>query len=153
MLNIPLSDYIIRSLVSGIIATIGMTLSLNAITKSGVANADMIRAVGSLFTKSLDNAEKVGLIIHFSVGIIFGFLYTFAIQLFLVHGFINNVGAGALIGFIHGAVVSFLLVAAVAEHHPMKEFQDAGFAVAAAHWIAHLFYGLLIGIVLGLMKA
>jgi hypothetical protein len=153
MFNIPLYDYIIRSLVSGVIATLGMTLSLTAITKSGVANADMIRAIGSLFTKSLDNAEKVGLIIHFSVGIIFGFLYTFAIQLFQVSGFLNNVGAGLLIGFIHGAVVSFLLVVAVAEHHPIKEFQEAGFAVAAAHWAVHLLYGLLIGIILGLMEA
>ncbi len=152
MLNIPLYDFILMSIVSGLIATTGMTLLLNAITKSGIANADMIRAVGSLFTKSLDNAARVGIIIHFSVGLVFGFLYTFAIQAFEVQGFLSNVGSGVLIGFIHGAVVSFMLVASVAEHHPLKEFREAGFSVAVAHWAAHLFYGLLIGIVLGLMK-
>ena len=153
MLNIPLYDFILRSVVSGLIATSGMTLLLTAITKSGIANADMVRAVGSLFTKSLDNAAKVGLIIHFSVGLVFGVLYTFAIQAFEVQGFLSNVGSGALIGFIHGAVVSFMLVAAVAENHPLKEFQEAGFSVAVAHWAAHLTYGLVIGIVLGLMSS
>lgn len=153
MLNIPLGDYILMSLVSGLIATTGMTLLLNAITKSGIANADMVRAVGSLFTKSLDNAAKTGIVIHYSVGLIFGFAYTFAIQLFEVQGFLSNVGSGILIGFIHGAVVGFMLVTTVAEHHPLKEFRQAGFSVAAAHWAAHLFYGLLIGIVLGLLKA
>jgi hypothetical protein len=153
MLNIPFSDFIMMALVSGIIATVGMTIVLIAITKSGLANADMVRAVGSLFTKSLDSAFKVGIVIHTSVGIIFGILYTFVITAFDVQGFLSNAGAGILIGFIHGAVVSFMLVAAVAEHHPLKEFQEAGFSVAAAHWAAHLLYGLLIGIVLGLMKA
>lgn len=152
MFNIPISDFIIMSLISGLIATTGMTLLLNAITKSDIANADMVRAVGSLFTKSPDNAFRTGMIMHFSVGIIFGFLYTFAIQAFEVQGFLSNVGSGLLIGFIHGAVVSFLLVAAVAEHHPLPEFQKAGFSVAVAHWAAHLFYGLLVGIVSGLMK-
>jgi hypothetical protein len=152
MLNIPIYDYVLKSIVAGLIATTGMTLLLNAVTKSGVANADMVRAVGSLFTKSLDNAARRGIIIHFTVGLVFGFLYTFAIQAFEVEGFLSNVGSGVLIGFIHGAVVSFLLVASVAEHHPLPEFQKAGFSVAVAHWAAHLFYGLLIGIVLGLMK-
>jgi hypothetical protein len=152
MLDIPIYDFIVKSLASGIIATTGMTLLLTAVTKSGIANADMVRAVGSLFTKSLDNAVKRGLIIHFSVGLFFGFLYTFAIHAFEVEGFLSTVGSGVLIGFIHGAVVSFMLVAAVAEHHPLKEFQKAGFSVAVAHWAAHLFYGLLVGIVLGLMN-
>lgn len=140
------------SFISGLVATTGMTLLLTAITKSGLANADMVRAVGSLFTRSYDNAFKVGFIIHLSAGLVFGFIYTFAVQAFDVQGFPGIVGSGVLIGFIHGAVVSFMLVAAVAEHHPLKEFQEAGFSVAAAHWAAHLLYGLLVGIVLGFMK-
>ncbi len=152
MLNISLAEFVSMSLVSGIIATTGMTILLTAITKSGIANADMVRAVGSLFTKSLENSLQTGIIIHFVTGIIFAFLYTFAIQAFEVQGFLSNVGSGVLIGFIHGAVVSFLLVASVAEHHPVTEFQKAGFSVAVAHWAAHLFYGFLIGFILGLMK-
>lgn len=152
MINIPFYDFLLMSVVSGLVATTGMTLLLTAITKSGIANADMVHAVGSLFTKSLDNAAKVGMVIHITTGLIFALLYTFVIESFEVQGFLSNVGAGVLIGFIHGAVVGFLLVAAVAEHHPLKEFQKAGFSVAAAHWAAHLFYGFLIGLVLGFMK-
>ena len=152
MFSIPAGDYITRSLVAGIIATTGMTLLLITITKSGIANADMVRAIGSLFTKSHKKAVSTGLLIHTTTGIIFSFIYIFIIQAFNVHGFGSNVGSGLLIGFIHGAVVSFLLVAVVAEHHPLKEFQKAGFSVAAAHWAAHILFGLLVGIISGLME-
>ncbi|MEO8398821.1 MAG: hypothetical protein ABI550_03290 [Ignavibacteriaceae bacterium] len=149
-MNISAGTYIWLSIVAGIIGTTGMTLFLYVVTKSDVANADMVKAIGSLFTKSLQSATGVGLVIHFISGIIFAFFYILAISAFQVQGFLSNVGAGLLIGFIHGAVVSFLLVASVAEHHPLPQFQKAGFSVAAAHWIAHLIYGLLIGIVIGM---
>lgn len=151
MFGISPGAFVWLGIISGIIATSGMTLLLSAITRSGAANADMVRAVGSLFTKSLNNSFQVGLIIHYISGIFFALVYTWIIITFQVQGFLSILGAGILIGFIHGAVVSFVLVAAVAENHPLKEFQDAGFSVAAAHWAGHLVYGLLIGTMIGLI--
>lgn len=151
MLSISIKTFLWLGIVSGIIATGGMTVLLTLITKLGVANADMVRAVGSLFTKSLKNAVPVGLIIHFISGIIFALLYTLLIVSFQVQGFLSILKAGALIGFIHGAVVCFLLVAAVSENHPVKEFREAGFSVAVAHWFIHIVYGLLVGIMIGLI--
>ena len=147
----PVDNFIWTALIAGFIGTLGMTGFLTVITKSGITNADMVRAIGSLFTKSLESSFKVGFIIHTSAGIIFGTLYTFAITSFEVHGLLSSIGAGMLIGFIHGAVVSFMLVAAVAEHHPLREFQQAGFSVAVAHWAGHLFHGILVGLVIGLV--
>jgi len=138
-------------LIAGIIGTTGMTGFLEAITKSGIANADMVRAVGSLFTKSLESSFKVGIIVDILAGIIFAAFYTFVIVSFEIHGLLNCIGACMLTGFIHGAVVSFLLVATVAEHHPLKQFQKAGFSVAIAHWAGHIFYGFLVGLIIGLM--
>lgn len=151
MTSIAPGTFIWLGILAGLIGTAGMTIVLNSVTKSGVANADMVRAVGSLFTKKLENSSRVGLMVHFSSGIVFAFLYLWAMLAFNVNGFLNLTGSGALIGFIHGAVVGFLLVAAVAENHPVKEFQKAGFSVAVAHWGAHIIYGLLVGAVIGIV--
>ena len=56
---------ILMPIVAGFIATVGITGVLWAINKSGWTNADMIRAIGSFFTKSYENALRIGLIIHF----------------------------------------------------------------------------------------
>ena len=45
----------------------------------------------------------------------------------------------------------FVLVAAVAESHPLPEFREAGFSVAVAHWFGHIIYGLMVGAVIGLI--
>lgn len=147
----PVEKFIWVALIAGLIGTMGMTGLLEAITKSGMANADMVRAIGSLFTKSLESSFKVGIIVDIIAGIIFAAFYTFAIVSFEVQGLLSSIGACMLIGFIHGAVVSFMLIAAVAEHHPLKQFQQTGFSVAVAHWVGHLFYGFLVGLVIGLM--
>ena len=136
---------------AGIIGTAGMEILLQSITKSGMANADMARAVGSLFTRKLENSYRIGIMIQTISGIIFAFLYAIIIVFFNVHGFLSCAGAGTLIGFIHGAIVGFVLVAAVAESHPLPEFREAGFSVAVAHWFGHIIYGLMVGAVIGLI--
>lgn len=151
MNNTPISHIIWIAIWSGIIGTAGMEILLQSITKSGMANADMARAVGSLFSKKLENSYRIGIMIQTISGIIFAFFYAVIIVYFNVHGFLSSAGAGTLIGFIHGAVVGFVLVAAVAENHPLPEFREAGFSVAVAHWIGHLMYGLLVGAVIGLI--
>jgi len=150
MNSISFADFVWMAVIAGLIGTGGMEVVLRSITRSSWANADMVRAIGSLFTKSLNNAYGAGIVIHFISGIIFAFLYSFVITSLNVHGLLSITGAGILIGFIHGGVVSFILVAAVAEHHPLPQFQKAGFSVAVAHWIGHLVYGLLVGLIIGL---
>ncbi len=139
------------ALVAGVIGTAGMTFFLQSITKSGIANADMVRAIGSLFTKSLDNAFGIGIAIHFFFGYLFAVLYILLITFFNIHSFLATTGFGLLLGFIHGAVVGFTLVAAVAESHPLEQFRDPGFSVAVAHWAAHVIFGILVGALISLM--
>ena len=127
-------------------------MALRAITKSGWANADMVRALGSLFTHTIDNSFGIGIVVHFTSGIIFAFLYCLAITAFNVHNVLLTTASGVLIGFIHGGVVGFLLVTAVAEHHPLPQFKKAEFSVGVAHWIGHVVYGFLVGFVYGLMR-
>lgn len=136
---------------AGIIGTIGMELMLQSITKFGIANADMTRAIGSLFTNSSSVAYRFGFIIQSVSGIVFAFIYVLAFELFDIRGILNSAGAGLLLGFIHGAVVGFILVTAIAENHPHPEFRKAEFPVAVAHWAGHLIYGLLVGVLINLI--
>jgi hypothetical protein len=94
----------------------------------------------------------VGIVIHFVSGIFFAFLYSLAITAFNVHNVLLTTGSGVLIGFIHGGVVGFLLVTAVAEHHPLPQFKKAEFSVGVAHWIGHVVFGLLVGLIAGVMQ-
>ena len=61
--------------VGGIVATAVMSSTLYFITWRGFANADMIRALGSLVTKKEENALLPGVLIHFTSGVIFSFVY------------------------------------------------------------------------------
>jgi len=50
----------VLTIVAGIVGTTGLSLAMWIITQSGIANASMIRAIGSMFTKSYDNSFGPG---------------------------------------------------------------------------------------------
>jgi len=137
-------------ILSGILGTSGMSLVMWLITRSGLANADMIGAVGSIYTRSSENALLPGIIMHFTAGIIFAFLYVVFLSLFSLGSVGAYIGMGAMTGVFHGLVVSFLIVVLVAEHHPIEQFQKAGAEVAVAHLFGHIIYGLIVGAVIGI---
>ncbi len=143
-------ESILVIILSGILGTGGMSLVMWLITRSGLANADMIRAVGSIYTRSYENALLPGIIMHFTAGIIFAFLYVLFLSLFSLGSVGAYIGMGAMTGVFHGLVVSFLLVVSVAEHHPLEQFQKAGAEVAVAHLVGHIIYGLIVGAVIGI---
>ncbi|NIV43135.1 MAG: hypothetical protein GWN11_03490 [Candidatus Dadabacteria bacterium] len=60
---------------SGIMATLMMIGIMEPITRSKLANADMLRAIGSIFTKSYENSLTHGLIAHIASGIFFALFY------------------------------------------------------------------------------
>ncbi len=132
---------ILETIVAGVAGTALMTLLMMVITHVGWARADMIRALGSLVTKSYERSLAPGLLIHFASGIIFAFPYVLVLGGIDLPSAGAVIGVGALVGFVHGFVMSFLLIAAVAEKHPLQQFQDAGFGVAAAHVLGHVGYG------------
>jgi Family of unknown function (DUF6789) len=140
---------ILQTVLAGVIATVVMTASLYAIHWRGFAEADMLRALGSIFTRKESNALPVGVVLHFLSGIVFAFLYVVVWSTLPVNAFQHYVLLGLFTGFAHGLVVSYVLVVLVAEHHPLERFQRAGIGVAVAHLAAHVVYGLLVGIVAG----
>lgn len=148
MFDLSVSEYIRIALLGGILGTGAMTLVLYLINNSGLAKSDMVRAIGSLITKSYNNSLAPGIIVHFLSGFIFSIVYAYIIDLLNPTGFGAVLGFATAIGMFHGAAVGFLLEVSVAEHHPLEEFQEAGFSVAAAHWFAHVVFGLVVGLII-----
>lgn len=133
-------------IISGLLASTVMILLMNLITKSNLANADMVRAIGSLITKSKENCLGVGLTIYFAAGIVFAFPYYYLLNMVPMEQPNQEIVVAGLLGLVHGFIVSFALVVEVAGRHPVREFSSAGFAIALAHILGHVFYGLTIGI-------
>ena len=145
-------EQVVKTIFAGIIGTGGMSLFMWLITRSGMANADMIRAIGSIFTHSYENSFKPGLIIHLITGTIIAFIYILLINLFSPTSIAYFILTGAMIGLFHGVAFSFLLVVSVAEHHPLERFREAGSEVAVAHLVGHIIYGLIVGTAVGLLN-
>jgi hypothetical protein len=139
------------TILAGLAGTTLMTLVLTFIHSAGWANADMIRALGSLVTRRYENALLPGLVIHFSAGVFFAFPYTIIIRGTGIEHGLAMPGLGLLLGLFHGVVMSYVMLALVAETHPVERFRDPGFEVAAAHLVAHIAYGLGVGAIVGLM--
>lgn len=139
-------------LVAGLVGTGGMTLLMVLITRLRITNADMVRAIGSIFTGSLETAWPVGILLHFLSGMIFAVGYV----LFFFLAPRSDVPALSLIGGVfgatHGLVVSAILANVIARHHPLKQFQKADFGVSIAHFVGHVVYGVLVGLVVGLLQ-
>lgn len=137
---------------AGIAGTTAMTLVMGLIHGFGWANADMIRAIGSLYTRREDNSFPVGLSVHFTAGILFAFCYAIALGFAPIQSptASSTVLVCILMSFFHGLVVSMLLAIEVAEHHPLEKFRKAGVGVVFSHLVGHIFYGLFVGLFLGL---
>ena len=142
---------IVGTIIAGITGTLLMSVLMTFVNHVGWARADMIRALGSIVTGSEDKSVAPGLLIHFGSGILFAFPYVFILGSINVHSVAGVIGIGGLMGFVHGFAMSFVLVAAVAEKHPVPRFQEAGFEVAAAHVLGHVGYGVGVATVAALM--
>jgi hypothetical protein len=136
-------------IIAGIVATAGMTGFLWIIDKTGKVNANMIKALGSAITRSVETSLIPGLLIQFFSGIFFAYIYIYFLHLLQLSTIYSFILAGGIIGFGHGFAFSFIMVI-LAEHHPVERFQNAGFQVAIVHFIAHIIYGFLVGLTTGL---
>jgi hypothetical protein len=133
---------------SGFLATTAMIAVMTLIHKMKWANADMVRAVGSMITGAYENSFFIGLMAHYLIGIGFSFIYTLLISSAPVQSPGSTEIIAGLAGLVHGLMVGLLLMVEVAEHHPIDRFQRAGLGVAVSHVLGHIIYGLTVGFML-----
>jgi hypothetical protein len=145
-----IGSFLLTALVAGLLGGAAMEVAMGLISRSGWAKGDMIVAVGSLITKSRENAFRVGAIIHAICAVGFAAVYT---MLMLVLGLTHmpmSMMLGLGVGVLHGILVSLMLVWVVSDSHPLPEFNEAGLEVGLSHFIGHVVYGGVVGIVVGL---
>jgi hypothetical protein len=143
-------DFILTSVVAGVLGVTAMETVMWLITRAGWAKANMIVAIGSLFTRSRQNAFGLGVVLHGISGFGFAAIYVYAIMKLGLSHFPTSVFVGVGLGILHGLVVSLALVWMVAERHPLEEFREAGMAVGVSHFAGHLAFGAAVGLVIAM---
>lgn len=136
-------------LVTGLIATFSMTGVLALLHGPSMTTSDMIRALGSVFTRNISKTFQVGLFAHLLIGTLSAFIYVSIWSIFNFSGLRDYALVGSIVGFAHGLFVSFLLIVKVAEYNPVGRFRRVGFGVALAFLGAHVIYGLTVGLGVG----
>jgi uncharacterized membrane protein YagU involved in acid resistance len=136
---------------AGVVASFAMIVFMYAVTWTGIANGDMVRALGSIYTERYENSLLPGLIFFITGGIIFALIYAGVFSIFDFQYPRSYLYAGALFGFAHGWLMSFIMAVSVAEWHPLPKFHEVGFGVAITHVIGHVVYGATLGCLLGMV--
>jgi hypothetical protein len=144
-----LVQYLGTALVAGVLGGLAMQAVMWLITRGGV-QGDMVLALGSLITKSRENAYRVGLIVHTTAALGFALVYTLLMVTLGYTGMPNALMLGLGVGTLHGIIVSLMLVWVVSDQHPLEEFKEADLMVGLSHMAGHVAYGGVIGLVVGI---
>ncbi len=147
MHGLPLGNFLLTSLVAGILGAGAMEATMWAVAHFGWGQGNMIVALGSLVTRTRDRAVPAGVTVHVFAAIFFSAAYVAIFRQVGITGLPGVLVLGLGIGFLHGMVVSLLLVWVVAEHHPLAEFRDADLAIGLSHLAGHLAFGGMVGMV------
>lgn len=145
-----ITKFLFFASLAGLIGAVAMTAAMRLMSRTHWARADMIIAVGSLLTKSRDNALLVGWFLHGISAIVFGIVYALLLLAGEMATWPAALFVGAGIGVLHGLVVSLSLCWLVAEQHPLEEFRNVSVAVAFTHFLGHVVYGAVVGLVIAL---
>ena len=151
MTTMFLVKYLSTSLVAGVLGGLAMQVVMWLISRAGLTKGDMILALGSLITKSRDNAYRVGFIVHATAAIGFGFVYTLLMVTLGYTQMPHSLILGLGVGVGHGLLVSLMLVWVVSDQHPLAEFKEADLLVGLSHFAGHVAYGGVVGLVVGLL--
>ena len=142
--------FLIFSIIAGILGALAMNFFMRWMSSITDQKFDMIEALGTLITGSEEGASRVGNWAHLISGIFFGMIYTLLMVAIKPHGLPLSLFLGLGFGFIHGLIVSYLLMFYIAEKHPSEKYREATLPIGFIHMLGHVIYGLVVGLVVGL---
>jgi hypothetical protein len=140
---------ILSFFIIGLLATSAMTSFLWLITGLTRTNVDMIKALGALYTNTLENSLMPGIFMQFTGGILMTYVYGIFMSLLDYNTAYSYAFIGLGIGLVHGIATTLVLKILLAEHHPSEEYRTISKSGASTHVFAHLLYGLVIGAMYG----
>lgn len=144
-------DYpLLTVLLAGFVGTTALIAALYAIQWPQIKQGDMVRAVGSMLTRSKKKSLPVGLAVIYFGGFLFAFGYAALVGILPVAGVASTFLLGAGLGTAHGVVIGLLLVAAFETEHPLIRFMPggAGITMVMSYTAIHAVYGAIVGAVL-----
>lgn len=140
--------YIMNYLFVSLVATAVMTTFLWKLIPYCGYHVNLVKVLGAYVTKDDKNAFIPGLIIHLLAGVSFCSIYfmlfymiSMTVKISLIY-----VMLGGFVGFAHGIVVALMLVHVISDNHPIKKYKRASFGVASFYFLAHIMYGLTVGV-------
>lgn len=144
-------ETVIYAIAAGLAGAAAMRVAMRLIERAGPPTGGMVVALGSLFTRSRDNARPTGTAIYFGAAVIFGLVYMLLMMRLELTGFPHAFFAGAGFGFFHGLVVSLGLTWVVSDNHPLTEFRNVTPLVFLSHFAGHVVFGAVVGLVIAIM--
>jgi len=138
---------LLTSLAAGCVGVVAMQIVMRLIARAEWAKGNMIVALGSLLTRSRENAYLVGALVHLISAMVFATLYGLGLRKFGMMTFPSAFFVCIAFSIVHGLIVSLALVWIVADHHPLEEFNEAGFAAGLSHFAGHIAFGAGVGLV------
>lgn len=144
------AQFVLYSVLAGLIGAAGMTLVLGLFGKVGWTRANLVVALGYLFSRNRKPALAIGSAVHAVAGIVFAMLYTTVFMLFNLTSAVSILFLGLGIGWAHGIVMSLIFVVSAVLGEPSGEMKKVEFSGGPAYMVSHMVYGFLVGLVIGL---
>lgn len=141
-------EMILYAMAAGLAGAGAMWAAMRLIERAGPPTGGMVVAVGSLLTRSKQNALLTGVVVYFVAAVIFGVIYTLLMVRLQLTGWPQALFTGAGFGFFHGLVVSLGLTWIVSDNHPLTEFRKATPLVFLSHFAGHIVFGATVGLVI-----
>lgn len=142
--------FVLYSSLAGIVGAVGMILVLGFFGRVGWTRVNLVVALGHLFVRPRGQAILVGGLIHCLAGIVFAMIYNSIFMFFGLESLAAIFFVGVGIGWWHGVVASMIFVVSTVIYNPDGEMRKVQFAGGPAYFVAHIVYGALVGLVIGL---
>ncbi len=142
---------IILGSVCGLTGAFVMNLFMRSVSSAYSKRVDMLVALGSYFTGTVDNAATIGSVIHGLAGIAFGVVYFLIMNAMSALIFPYALFLGMGFGFFHGLVMSYCLMFIASERHPIEAYRKATLEEGLLHLVGHIIFGGVAGLVGGLI--
>lgn len=133
------------ALMAGLVGTTLMLGFLHLLAYYRAVESRLPVALGMMATRRMEGVIGIGLSIHYLFGLMWGFVYTHLIILAKPESGAAIVFLGVVMGLVHGIFATMFMIG-MADRHPMKSFRESPVASSLAHGVAHLVYGLGVGL-------
>lgn len=144
---------IFLGMASGYVGALAMNFFMQFISASYSERVDMPTALGSFFTGQMEGAKRLGLRIHCAAGTLFGIVYLLILEAMHALVFPQAFFLGIAFGFIHGLLMSYILMFYASAQHPIEQYRKASLEEGLIHLIGHVIFGAVCGLMGGVVMS